>query len=324
MKRSGGEKRVGAEDVRKAYRYFLNRDPESEAVVRQKVNNNHTMETLRREFVSSEEFQATFPSYIETVKLNLDLPGGTVEVRPSDGMLDKLYERVAEQWGKLGESDPYWSVLTDERFRRDGLTDRRIEEFYRTGGAVASLIDIFCDRNEVPRPQGACFELGCGVGRVTEHLARRFETVQATDISAGNLAICRDRMSHLNLRNVRCLQTEGMGTFDDIDNFDAFLSVIVFQHNNPPLQNIMLRKILGKANPGAVALFQMVTSWPRYSFDASEYIRAEPPEMEMHCLPMRYVFRALRDQGFLPLEVLPDGHIGGYGSSTIFAVKDNS
>src|SRR6201992_2187906 len=48
--------------------------------------------------------------------------------------LRALWDHISSVWSQFGSTDPYWSVLTDERFRSKNMTDEAsIEAFYATG-----------------------------------------------------------------------------------------------------------------------------------------------------------------------------------------------
>jgi 2-polyprenyl-3-methyl-5-hydroxy-6-metoxy-1,4-benzoquinol methylase len=224
-----------SEDViRLAYRLFLDRNAESDAVIEEKLAHYTTIHDLREHFVSSPEFRSSMdmgaPQRVtdpgETHRAYWDRRG-SVEVDVSPDILESLMERVGEQWRRLGETEPYWSVLTTPEFKADVMDAERVDSFYETGRSSAGLIDIFAERSGVPITQGTCLELGCGVGRVTAHLAQRFSRVVAVDISPGNLALCERRMKQLALHNVETVLLKSPDQIAQLPAFDFFYSVIV-------------------------------------------------------------------------------------------------
>src|SRR5436853_398788 len=70
----------------------------------------------------------------------------------------------------------------------------------------AQLVDLFARRTHSDIANGTCFELGCGVGRVTRFLAERFRKVVAADISPGNLEVCKQYLRNEGVNNVELLQ----------------------------------------------------------------------------------------------------------------------
>lgn len=43
-------------------------------------------------------------------------------------------------WEQFGNDDPFWAVITLDKYRKDQLTDAAIEEFYGTGEYQVSWI----------------------------------------------------------------------------------------------------------------------------------------------------------------------------------------
>lgn len=72
-------------------------------------------------------------------------------------------------------------------------------------------------------------EIGCGIGRMTKHLATIFGEVHSTDVSGEMIRQARERLSHLP--NVHLHETSGVdfAALPD-DYFDVAFSAYVFQH----------------------------------------------------------------------------------------------
>jgi SAM-dependent methyltransferase len=315
--------------VRLAYRLFLDRNAESDAIIEEKLAQNATIHDLREQFVTSVEFRSLMdmsePPRVtdmsETQRAYWDRRGSVeVDVSPAD--LASMMERLRKQWRRLGETEPYWSVLSSPNFKLDVMDAERFDSFYESGRSAAGLIDIFAERSGVPITQGTCLELGCGVGRVTAHLAQRFTRVVAVDISPGNLALCERRMKQLALHNVETILLKSPDQLAQVPPFDFFYSVIVLQHNPPPMQKTMLEAILARLPSGGGCLFQTPDTFHGgYSFTAREYLSSELQTIDMHCLPKAVVLKLLRDHNMHVLDVQPDPWIGSFGSYTYFATR---
>jgi SAM-dependent methyltransferase len=199
------------------------------------------------------------------------------------------------------------------------------EEFFQSGSQSAKLVDEFCSRNEFRPTNGTCIELGCGVGRVTVHLAKAFKNVVAVDISAGNLNLCKVNAGRFNANNVATFLLRHPLQLSELPKCDFFYSVIVLQHNPPPVAVFCLDQLLGLVKPGGAALFQVPTHTPGYCFEMSRYLDTSGDDeiMEMHCIPMRKVYSLLARHGFTVMETLADDWTPWAGSHTFFAVKSS-
>jgi len=305
------------ETIRACYKVFLGREPENKSVVTER--SGLPLEDILTGFLSSAEYNAKVPSQISE---NYRAQPGRIDVNVSNEKLQEMFQRIAEEWEQLGAEKPFWSVSTNEEFKSNVINDEIITRFYEAGGKDAALIDVFSSRNEIEVARGGiCVELGSGVGRVTKHLAERFDTVIAVDISQSYLKICESHLNACGIKNVEYMLLKNPKSINDVAPYDYFFSTIVLQHNPPPVQMYLLDKLLGKAKKRASALFQLPTSTLNYSFDVDQYLSSTERNMEMHCLPMHNVFRVLEKHKFSTHEVRMDGWTGQYGSHTFFATK---
>jgi SAM-dependent methyltransferase len=121
------------------------------------------------------------------------------------------------------------------------------------------------------------------------------------DISAGNLEICRAYLQQTGKSNAEARLIHSLMDFEELPACDVFFSLIVLQHNPPPIIKYILDKCLAAVRPGGIAYFQVPTSPVGYSFKVDHYLASNAPEMEMHALPMHQVFRWRRSMPPLPV-----------------------
>lgn len=311
---------VSREDVVWAYRMILGREPESDAVINEKLNGCNSIDKLRAEMLTCTEFNNKQQKNIEKEKSVIFTKYNNIEFTVSEDILKKMFLRISDEWEKLGNEEPYWSILTSDKFKSKTI-NANIDFFNASGKKNASLIDVFCQRSGIQVPSGVCLELGCGVGRVTQFLAQRFEKVIAVDVSTGNMEICKELILSRNINNVKTLLIKSPNEYQNIVGFDFLFSTIVLQHNTPPLQRYILDILLRNISENGVCLFQIPTHIPGYSFSVNNYMKSKKPVMEMHSIPMRVIFDILDKHNFLIREVIQDHFTGMPGSYTFFAVK---
>lgn len=351
---------LSATDVETAFRLILGRPPENEAVVRAHQGIRDT-DTLRRVLLESAEFSAGYARLVngagngagapdpdhplagrpDRLKGTMDaapaeprvyddqgilLPTNAVETDPSEADRARLWARVAETWAALGREAPHWSVLTHERFRPDALDANRAE-FELSGEVEGLLIDAAMARFPDLDPSALdCLEIGCGVGRATRALARRFRSVVGVDISAAHLEVAERECRAAGAANLSFRQVSALTDYDRLPRTGVLYSRIVFQHNPPPVQVAMLAALFGRLEAGGVALFQLITHAKAYRYSAAEDLARRPGEMEMHVLPQRIVFRLMAAHGLAPVEVQED-FAGGLDSpfrSHLFLARKGS
>lgn len=251
-------------------------------------------------------------------------PGNSklIEVLKPYKEIEILFDRIKEQWVSIGDVEPYYSVSSHEKFLSKNL-DSNLKEFHDSGKqGIGSLLGL-CEKNAIQCPNGILFELGCGVGRSTQHFSPAFNLIHAWDVSSGNLRECEKNLGKIGVTNVHRKLIQNITDYDAIPLHDAFFSEIVIQHNPPPLQYYMLDKVLSKLKPGGVFYFQTITHHPSYYFTVENYLNWKHNQnFEMHALPMRWVIQVIRKNGLLLLDVLKDRH-GGFGndSNTFFGMR---
>jgi 2-polyprenyl-3-methyl-5-hydroxy-6-metoxy-1,4-benzoquinol methylase len=307
--------------VRAAFRVLLGREPENPHVIAEITKDTDgDAERILASFSNSIEFKTRYLGFLDVISDGYAFPRRAVDTEVSQDVLEKIFMRIKEQWTKLGNSEPFYSVLTNNKFKSQNF-QTNLNEFYESGRSICAMVDYFAARNGVTLTRGACIELGSGVGRVTRHLADRFDEVIAVDISEGNLRECRSYMQREGVKNVNYYLLTSPRDIENLPAASFFYSIIVLQHNPPPIQRYFLDIILSKLQRSACCLFQTPTNGINYGFDANCYLQSEVPEMEVHCLPMHVIFSLFEKHGLTVKEVAMDSFTGAYGSHTFFAQK---
>jgi SAM-dependent methyltransferase len=307
--------------VEACYRAILGRPPEDAEAVERKLRAG-SLQDIIREFVESEEFLAARSTPMPDLRDQYFQPAPQIAVDATPAQLKALFARLQLQWQALGEREPFWSVITHSEYKLEEFDDETRARFFASGAEHAALTDIFCERNAVKVKRGLCVELGCGVGRVTQHLAASFDKVLAIDISEGNLAECRKMADARGLANIETRLLISPEDLKDLPPIDFFYSMIVLQHDPPPVQKYILDIIFGKIAACGGFLFQAQTYAPFDSFSVEDHLASPLHTMDMHSLPMHEILRLAEKHGLSIREVLPDNWTGRFGSHTFFGVNE--
>ena len=246
-----------AADVIACYRYILGREPESEAVIQRHLDRAATLEQLRAAFFRSREFRAQNWEVLP-LPASFVLPPIKVETEAAPEALAAMLGRVALYWGAIGREAPHWSVLTHARYLPAEIEQNR-EEFYAGGERDAVLVTNLLHQHAIPLQRIArVLEFGCGVGRVTFPLARRFPEVIGCDVSAAHLEVAGTEAAARGSGNISWHQSTVDKPLPDLD-YDLLFSRIVLQHNPPPVMAWLLRQAFARLRPGGIAIFQLPT-----------------------------------------------------------------
>jgi 2-polyprenyl-3-methyl-5-hydroxy-6-metoxy-1,4-benzoquinol methylase len=254
------------------------------------------------------------------------IPGNSkdIQIFCPHSEIKEMFGRIRVQWARIGEVEPYASVLSEEKYKSISIK-AHIGEFHETGKLGIGNLNSMCLKNDIELPGQVLFELGCGVGRSTQFFSPSFERVHAWDVSAGNLRECRNNLDVKGIENVETRLIDQIEDYASVPPHDVFFSEIVIQHNPPPLQYYLLDKVLSRLNPGGVFFFQTITHHSTYAFNVRSYLNWEHnQDFEMHALPMRWVNRVIRKNGLFLLDVVKE-RLGGFGldSHTFFGIRQN-
>lgn len=304
---------VSKEDVIAAYRLLFGREPENDTVVTHYATEVADRRALRQLFINSAEFREKYESSQgpRPPRAPFSGPPMDVQLTGTPEELSALFSKVKQQWQHLGETEPHWSVLTNDSYFQNVFHMNR-DAFYQSGFVETETFMATLKRARVDRaPLRRCVELGCGVGRVTSALAARFEEVVGVDISASHLRLAEEHVRNASITNISFHQLTAIDAVPQIGKYDVLYSRIVLQHNPPPVMAHLLAYLLGQLNVGGIAFFQLPTYKAGYRFRISDYLDIQNgTEMEMHYLPQASLLDLVRERGCRILEIREDDSIG--------------
>jgi len=161
-------------------------------------------------------------------------------------------------WETLGRTDPYYGVLTDQRFRRAKLDASALEEFFASGSVHMAGLLRRIERVLGPVSRGRALDFGCGVGRLTLPLVRDadFAEVVGVDISESMLQEAQRNARDTDLGRIEFVLSDDQlsrleGAFDFVHSF------IVLQHIPVARGEVIVRQLIQRLAPGGVAALQL-------------------------------------------------------------------
>ena len=167
---------------------------------------------------------------------------------------------LEQEWEKLGRRDPYFGVLSDEKFRAARLDAAARAEFFASGERHVATCFETIRRCLAPAfaPRRA-LDFGCGVGRLVIPLSRRCAQVVGADVSPAMLAEARRNCEQDGVLNVTFVETrDGLGAVTGA--FDFIHSFIVFQHIPAAAGERIAGELLDRLEPGGVGALHFTTA----------------------------------------------------------------
>ena len=224
-------------------------------------------------------------------------------------------EDLQENWNKFGETDPLWGILawpdkTENRWQVDAFFETGVEEIDAVLAYVADLgLEPGFD---------AALDFGCGVGRLSQALARRFDIVHGVDISPAMIELAQQYNHHGERCQYHLNETDDLRLFED-KTFDFIYSNITLQHMPPRYASAYIAEFLRLLTPGGVLIFQIPSAPKRRLRRLIQPLRptrpwrmyqkwryGDHPVMDMYGIPQTQVLQLLKTHGGKLVDVQPD------------------
>lgn len=253
----------------------------------------------------------------------LDWPPIAVDVRASDELLSAMIKRVESMFRHLGELGPEESGANADKYLAALITERDADFFEFGKMPVRQLLATLARCGISNDGLDVCFELGCGVGRSTIWLAEQFRQMIAADISAPHLRATGENIRKFGRENVTLVHTNKLDSLRNLPLLDIFFSMVVLQHNPPPIMRHVLGILLSKLKPGGIGYFQVPTYRLGYSFNSEQYLAAplNPQIPEMHVFPQPELHALFEEQDCRLIELREDPVPGDHISARILIQK---
>ena len=235
-------------------------------------------------------------------------------------------ERLRRHWDLLGKKDPLWAVLASENKRGNRW---RVDEFFATGQDEIEEVTKYVEALGVELDRRTALDFGCGVGRLTQALADRFEVVWGVDIAPSMIEQAKHFDRHAGTCHFILNERADLRMFESA-SFGFIYSNIVLQHIEPRDQRSYLKEFVRVLTPGGVLVFQLpsdriereIGTWgslkqsiksvaPAPILSAYERIRwGRRALIKMWGMPRDEVTELLLAEGATILDVRADGSAG--------------
>jgi len=170
-----------------------------------------------------------------------------------------------QAWEAWGQKDPYFGVITNQKFRRTELTKETKAEFFESGRLHAEYVMQMIHQYIDPAFQAQkALDFGCGVGRLIVPLAKMVTSVVGADVSPSMLLEAEKNCVEADLQNVRLVQSDDALSVLD-ERFDFIHSFIVFQHIPPQRGREIFAALLARLDAGGVGAVHFAYSKDHYA-----------------------------------------------------------
>ncbi|MCA8955463.1 MAG: class I SAM-dependent methyltransferase [Planctomycetes bacterium] len=165
--------------------------------------------------------------------------------------------QLRRTWEALGRDDPLWAILTHEG-KRGGRW--QLDPFFRTGREEVDAVLATAASHAPELRRARALDFGCGVGRLTQALARHFAAVDGVDIAASMVAQASELDRGPHGSGGRCTfhahTRADLSLFGDAV-FDFVYSSLTLQHMPPRLALAYLDELCRVLRPGGLLVFDL-------------------------------------------------------------------
>ena len=164
-----------------------------------------------------------------------------------------LANREQAFWDGHARRDPLWAILSDpsKAGRRWALRD-----FLETGRREVSLLMYQLRALNIGVSRKAALDFGCGVGRLSQPLARYFDLVVGVDISPEMIRLADEINQHPARVRYLCNDRDDLAVLPT-SAFTFMYSNVVLQHIEPATTLRYLRELFRVVAPGGILVFQL-------------------------------------------------------------------
>jgi len=163
------------------------------------------------------------------------------------------FGKLRESWQSLGSDDPLWATLSDPRTKGGKWP---VDVFLRTGQTEIDRVFTWLgEQGLTDINYGRALDFGCGAGRLTQALAKRFDRCIGVDVAASMLEAAYRLSPPQNCEFVLNERTD-LELFPS-ESFDFIYSSIVLQHIPHPFAIGYIAEFCRLLVPNGLLVFQI-------------------------------------------------------------------
>jgi SAM-dependent methyltransferase len=243
-------------------------------------------------------------------------------------------------WEKWGKDNPYFGVVSHDKFLNQNLDDAALQEFFGTGERhVEHIYDTIRSKIRPDFQPGAVLDYGCGVGRLVIPFARRAQKVVGVDVSPSMLEEARSNAKKYGFPAASLIHADDLPSLA-AGSFDLIHSFIVFQHIPVARGEQILQQLLALLAEGGVGAIHVtfdyraktrlrgaVTSLRRRSglvqgiVNLTQHKPFSQAPMQMNSYSVNRIFNMLFDAHCSNVNVEFSDHAGYRGALIFFEKK---
>lgn len=162
-------------------------------------------------------------------------------------------EDVGKGWETWGKKDPMYAILTVP----DKLGNKWDEqEFFRSGEEEITWVLARIESAGIRMQYHTALDFGCGIGRLSQALAKYFEDVHGVDIASTMIENARYYNKYGERVQYHVNKANDLSLFPD-NTFDLIYTIITLQHLEPRYIIRYIEEFIRTVQIGGIVVFQV-------------------------------------------------------------------
>lgn len=217
------------------------------------------------------------------------------------------------EWEKLGKDDPYFSVITQDKYKESNLTEESKEDFFRSGHSYIENVLKKIRKHLHPNYSvKKALDFGCGAGRLVVPLAEFSEHVTGVDVSESMLIEAKKNCDARSVENVDFFKSDDNLSLLS-NKYDFIHSFIVFQHIPVKRGEIIFKNLLSHLEDGGVCVLH-------FTYTRDSIISKWSPFIKNYIPFAKNIINLIRGRSFFA----PQMQMNNYNLNKIFFIMQKN
>jgi SAM-dependent methyltransferase len=161
--------------------------------------------------------------------------------------------RLQKNWETLAQQDPMWAIISDPN-KKGRQWDSAA--FFQSGEAAIDHLFLEIAQLNFSLRSGTALDFGCGLGRLTQGICKRFAKTYGIDISPTMVAEAARYNRYGSACEYVVNDSNDLRRFDN-NAFDFICSSLVLQHIQAEASKIYMAEFMRVLKPGGLLFFQL-------------------------------------------------------------------
>ena len=245
---------------------------------------------------------------------------------------------LQRNWNEFGKTDPLWAILTLPNKKNNKW---QLDEFFLTGEREIETVLQYVQQNlNTQISFQNALDFGCGVGRLSQALAKYFDEVHGVDIASSMIEKANQYNKYSNKCHYHLNNTDSLEFFED-QSFNFIYTSITLQHMKTEYSKKYIEEFFRVLAPEGILVFQIpskrtdktlslykiksvLQKLPLYEQIIPVYYRIKYNNkaiMEMYGIPKEEVLNLIKNNGGKLLDFKPDSTIEFWESYQYICAK---